>query len=145
MQHLPPTTFRCQACGRITSESRYHQERLLQKAPGRHLAFTWGALWRAGGGEESIPPPPSGEGVGTGDSLSGPTGHSGTDPGRQRAWRTFLAPPNPGPGQVGMFSESLCRHCDFPGCIFFLPFLTPGLRLEFSAEHHCSACERGSH
>lgn len=55
MQHLPPTTFRCQACGRITSESRYHQERLLQKAPGRHLAFTWGALWRAGGREESVP------------------------------------------------------------------------------------------
>lgn len=84
--------------------------------------------------------------MGTGDPLPGPTRHSGADPGGQRAWHVRRAPPNPGPGQVGTFSESLCHHCEFPGCVFFFPFLTPALSsLEFSARHQGSACVCGSH
>lgn len=144
MQHLPPmTTFRCQACSRLASESHYRQERLLRQAPGQHLAFTWGALWRAGGRDGSIPlrlpervqglergqpSPPAAVGLTQGDGEHASPGLS------------------PGPWQAGTISERLCHHGELPGCMVLLPFLTPVLQsLEFSAGLLCSVSGRGSH
>ena len=57
----------------------------------------------------------------------------------------IFAPLNPRPREIGTFSEKLCHHYEFPGCIFFLPFPSPVLRLlELSAGRPHSTCEHDS-